>query len=325
MVKGPTRLRAPANHIKLPWRAEELCPCESGRRYGQCCLQPNGSTRVLLPRLTPPDPLTGYSNPRCYLNSTRDCSAETSREHFISQSVLEITKTFGLRGLPWQKLGEEIPNYGIKALASRILCTRHNSALAPLDTAAARFYRILMQIRDELARPVQYDRGRWFIASGEAIELWTIKTLCGLFFSKIASKDGERLLTDHSLDIGIFDRAIRGMPLPDHCGMWFRSSVGKVEHYVAYAPLSSTVDKMVIGIRAKLFFIEVDTFVRSTDLKFTLQQKQQLFRPWLLQFSNRWRTHNLLLTWPGPMRNVAKLQYNIEADPSEMTPAPPLS
>jgi hypothetical protein len=44
---------------------------------------------------------------------------------------------------------------------------------------AARTYKIIMQIRNELAKPTQYSRGRWFIASGEALELWTIKTLCG--------------------------------------------------------------------------------------------------------------------------------------------------
>jgi hypothetical protein len=43
-----------------------------------------------------------------------------------------------------------------------------------------------------------------------------------------------------------------------------------------------------------------------------------------LKFSNKWRTHRLLLTWPGNMHNVGILRYYIETDPNSMTPAPPM-
>lgn len=157
-------------------------PMRKRQGVQRICFQTDGVPRVLLPRLVPKAPPTGYTNPRCYLKHTNNCSERISREHFISRSVLEITKTFGLQGLPWQDPSEEVINYGIENLASRILCERHNSALSPLDTMAARTYKIIMQIRDELAKPTQYSRGRWFIASGEALELWTIKTLWPLFF-----------------------------------------------------------------------------------------------------------------------------------------------
>ena len=225
-----------SEHIKLPWRPESPCPCESGKAFKACCLHTDGVPRVLLPSLVPKNPLTGYTNPRCYLKHTKDCSEQISREHFISRSVLEITKTFGLQGLPWQDPSEEVLNYGIENLASRILWERHNSALSPLDAMAARTYKIIMQIRDELAKPTQYSRGRWFIASGEALELWTIKILCGLFFSKIAATtDRQRLIEDHFLNVETFDRAIRGHPLPEHCGMWFRPNIGQVPHYIQAA------------------------------------------------------------------------------------------
>jgi hypothetical protein len=114
-----------------------------------------------------------------------------------------------------------------------------------------------MQIRDELAKPTQYSRGRWFIASGEALELWTIKILCGLFFSKIAATtDRQRLVEDHFLNVETFDRAIRGHPLPERCGMWFRPNIGQVPHYIQAAPLTSTRNQRVLGIRNRVFLIE---------------------------------------------------------------------
>ena len=315
-----------SEHIKLPWRPESPCPCESGRAYKACCLSADGLTpRVVLPRLVPKGPLTSYANPKCYLRFTSDCSDRMSLEHYISRSVLEITKTFGLQGLPWQDPDEEVIDYGIENLASRILCERHNAALSPLDAMAARIYKIIMQIRDELAKPTQYDRGRWFIASGEALELWTIKTLCGLYFAKIAARNrGKPLVKDHFLDIEIFDRAIRGHSLPMHCGMWFRPSTGQVPHYVQAAPLMSAKERRVLGIRNRVFLIEADTIIDSTGVGFDLASKQRLYRPWLLRFSNRWRTHRLVLTWPGKMQGVAALNYSIEADPKATTPAPPL-
>ncbi len=316
-------------HIRVPWTPEGACPCESGKPYRMCCLQADGITpRVSLPSLMPQYPLTGYAHPGCYLRHTNNCSKRLNREHYISKAVLEITKTFGLRGLPWQDPNEEVFNYGMESLASRILCERHNSALSPLDAMAARTYRILMQIRDELARPTQYDRGRWFIASGEALELWTIKTLCGMFHAKVASTQGRRrLIEDHEINVNTFQRAIERNQLPENCGMWMRSRIGEVQGYFEFAPLTfaSNQERRVIGIRSKVFLIDFDTIIDPIGVGLVDQtRKQQIFRPWLLKFSNKWRTHRLLLTWPGNMHNVGILRYYIETDPNSMTPAPPM-
>jgi len=317
-------------HVSLPWRPGSPCPCESGKAYKECCLQADGVTpRVILPTLVPEDPLTGYANPGCYLKHTNNCSKRMSREHYISRCVLEVTKTFGLRGLPWQDPNEEVVDYGIESLAARILCERHNSALSPLDAMAARVYRIIMQIRDDLANRTRYDRGRWFIASGEALELWTLKTLYGIYFAKIAATESrQRLIESHEINLELLDRAIQRDPLPENCGMWVRPpTMGKIPSYVQVAPLTfaSVAEQRIVGIRARVFLIEVDTIIDPVGVGFVDRaNKRHCFRPWLLKFSNNWRTHRLLLTWQGNMQNVGILSYSLEADPNSSTPAPPM-
>ena len=142
---------APRKPPRPPWKPNEPCPCGSGVESRLCCLWPDRRLRVKLPRLTPPEPATGYAHPRCYLNSTNDCSTKISGEHFISKNALEAMKgeiEFG--GLPWKKPGETV-TYGISSLASNILCQRHNSAWSPLDTAAGRTFRILQEICEDIS------------------------------------------------------------------------------------------------------------------------------------------------------------------------------
>jgi hypothetical protein len=43
-------------------------------------------------------------------------------------------------GLPWHD-SEEYKEYGIDALTSKVLCTRHNNSLSPLDEAAGHAFR----------------------------------------------------------------------------------------------------------------------------------------------------------------------------------------
>jgi hypothetical protein len=106
--------------------------------------------------------------------------------------------------------------------------------------------------------------------------------------------------------------------------MWFRPIIGQVPHYIQAAPLTSPQNQRVLGIRNRVFLIEADTIIDPTGVGFDLVNKGTLFRPWLLRFSNKWRTHKLLLTWPGKTENVSALNYSIEADHNVTTPAPPL-
>jgi len=163
-----------------------LCPCGSQISASQCCLTAMGFHKV--PALTvPPPPKTGKSIKSCYANCLTDCESQRSREHYISESLLEyLNRNKGLRlsGFPWNKGGEQtLPP---SALTSKVLCKRHNSALSKLDSIAVR----LFQAFDE-EKVSESGQQLIFLFSGHDIERWLLKILCGLIFSKNVSLEDE--------------------------------------------------------------------------------------------------------------------------------------
>jgi hypothetical protein len=125
--------------------------------------------------------MTGISLPNCYAAPLADCSARLSREHFVSECLLdELNRDNDLRvsGLRWQEAGQERvlrPN----ALASRILCERHNSALSPLDAIAVG---LLGAFNESGA--AGSGRQLLHLFSGHDLERWLLKILCGLVYSR---------------------------------------------------------------------------------------------------------------------------------------------
>jgi hypothetical protein len=163
-----------------------LCPCGSQVPASRCCLTPTGFRKTPA-RTSPPSPKTGKSLDMCYARALGDCGGGPSREHYISESLLHyLNRDNDLRvsGLPWVKGQERIvpPN----ALASRMLCNRHNSALSTLDAIAVR----LFQAFDE-GRAAGSGQQLIHLFSGHDLERWLLKILCGVVSSKSVSVDGE--------------------------------------------------------------------------------------------------------------------------------------
>lgn len=169
-VGGEVRFSIPTN---------SPCPCRSGKAASHCCLTKAGFRKA--PASTAPtDPTTDHCLESCYAAQLRDCSPKRSREHYISKSLLHYlnrNKSLTVGGLHWIEGEQQVlsPN----ALASKILCSRHNSALSPLDSIAVR----LFEAFDETEKS---DSGEQLLHlfSGHDIERWLLKTLCGIAASK---------------------------------------------------------------------------------------------------------------------------------------------
>jgi hypothetical protein len=107
-----------------------------------------------------------------------------SREHFISHGILKVLSRGGtvtIDGFNWQEEGvtQELPT---ATVSSRILCARHNQALASLDAVALR----LFQAIDDVVRLSPHQTRRVFLFDGSDFERWLLKTLCGSVFSRNA-------------------------------------------------------------------------------------------------------------------------------------------
>lgn len=163
------------------------CPCGSGNLASYCCLTGSGFKKVGSVT-SPPAPATGTFVPACYAARLADCSLKLSREHFVSECLLdELNRDNDLRvsGLRWQEAGQEkvlSPN----ALASKILCDRHNSALSPLDAIAANLFGAFNE-----KGAAGSGRQLLHLFSGHDLERWLLKILCGLVYSKSLSISDE--------------------------------------------------------------------------------------------------------------------------------------
>lgn len=116
----------------------------------------------------------------CYAIGLGDCEGGISREHYVSRSVLEIAgKTVQISGFPWQEPDTTL-EVGIGALASKVLCRRHNAELSPLDETGRKFVTALKSCFDEAIENEPINTEVFSIA-GDRLELWLLKMLCGLF------------------------------------------------------------------------------------------------------------------------------------------------
>jgi hypothetical protein len=120
---------------------------------------------------------------RCYAASTNDCDEKLTLEHPLSKSILKDIgdgTTVRASNTYWQK-GSPVPaDLPVTTMGSRMLCSRHNTALSKLDDTALEVYRTLE--RFQLAQLHHPDpHGNEFnLISGERFERWILKAVWGM-------------------------------------------------------------------------------------------------------------------------------------------------
>lgn len=206
------------SEVRFALSPDSECPCGSGESASVCCLTATGFRKI--PACTGPQgPITGDSLGGCYASRLTDCCLKLSREHYISESLLHYLnqdKKLTISGLPWLEGESRIvsPN----SLGSKILCKRHNSALAPLDAIAVR----LFQAFDEQG---VHGSGQQLLHlfSGHDLERWLLKVLCGSTYSRNLTLDSEAdvSIPDYWLDI-LFCSA----QFPEGQGLYVCKSLG---------------------------------------------------------------------------------------------------
>jgi hypothetical protein len=287
------------NVRKIVLRPDAPCPCGSGRPIAQCHLDFDGRLRKEVPSLYPPNEPTGFSHPGCYLGGTADCSAQISREHYMSSSVLQqLGTTLRVSGMPWLSSGETLDT-SVASLTAKILCKRHNEALSPLDTEAAEFFSVLRQALIDLKRKTLSRKPILHLLSGEALELWMLKVACGLFFA-IGAKGGVKLSLTHAIDIAKVQLAFFRREWDARAGLYFRGHTGMaitVEDNVQIAPLIDDQEHRFAGAVVSLHGFTLEVLLDDKNSN-PGQWTGLVKRPSELILRRKQRQHSLILTWP---------------------------
>ncbi len=180
------------------------CPCASARAARDCCFVGQNwhrpATALGLAELPPASVID-----RCYMKELNSCVGPISGEHLISVSVIEILQGdggFSISGVPWLEAGEE-KIMAPKSLRANCLCTKHNSALSPIDDAARYFFLSLKTyLESDTAAP------RHALVSGHDLERWLLKTAKALAVSGNLARGREKLSGTFAQDdalIGMLD------------------------------------------------------------------------------------------------------------------------
>ncbi|WCT12985.1 hypothetical protein [Mucilaginibacter jinjuensis] len=228
-----------------------LCPCNSGKKATYCCW--DGGKWNKRPTLLPETKaLTGHAHNKCYANITNNCSDKISKEHFVSEYLLNNlsdTKAVNVQGFPWQK--EETVNQIAKAsLASNILCTHHNNLLSPFDAEMGRLHSTFNKYDQDLVTPIPTNELSIFC--GENIERWMLKTACA-FIASDQIYAGKEKMTCQIRDIYI-DILFKNDPFPEGWGMYVdASSEQTIQHYNHL-----TFDSVVIDDTLHVFTIKLN-------------------------------------------------------------------
>ena len=128
---------------------------------------------------------------RCWADSLGDCNDQQSREHVVSRGLFN-SPDIEVSGFPWCKESKRI---GLNALTSKILCSKHNNALSPLDQAAID---VFDAFREQSRVANAFPRGSIPTAFSRSaidalrVERWLLKTLVNLAYGNalFISHDG---------------------------------------------------------------------------------------------------------------------------------------
>jgi hypothetical protein len=284
----------------MPWSAEVPCPCGADRLYGNCCGQLSGSPYKEIVEFRPPGAPTGYSHPRCYMGWTRNCSHTISSEHFTSENVLSILnpKSVRISGAAWTK--GQTRDLPLKALQAKILCTRHNSALSPLDTMAGKFFRAVNGIYDDLSRRTLSRKSMWHLFSGEELELWLLKTILGFFHANVLSQHGRKIAEVQEIMNPTIETAFSTGHLAEPCGMYVQKNATTLVQrgVLDFMSLSDERGERVVGCRLTVLGLTMTLFTDPKMSNRDLFTRDHSYRPDYLFYQGERRRHSIVLTWP---------------------------
>lgn len=180
---------------------------------------------------------------RCWASALGGCGGGISGEHIVSRALFPNGAT--VRGFDWCKMDPK--KVGPEALVANCLCKEHNSALSPLDQAAAdlRYSMMAIATQSNAATPYKRQRrpAREFRIDGTSFERWCFKAACNMY-----SCGAFLGLTEWTPPVEVVRFVFGQGSLPEGCGMGVLFHAGLwVENAdrLQFSPLGK--DKELIG------------------------------------------------------------------------------
>jgi hypothetical protein len=197
---------------------------------------------------------------------------------------------FSISGVPWLEAGE------VRIIAppqAKCLCTKHNSALSPLDDAASYFFASLKSYFEK-------DAGsRHAIISGHDLERWILKTAKAAAVSKNLGRGRDRLSGAFSRDEILLDMLDDATNWPDGTGLYCVMNTGDTTEDTPrfqFQPFTNERDDIealavnILGLHF-LLILEVPDLIKYPGLR------NAKYRPGRIVISHPRSTNWVTLSW----------------------------
>ena len=206
------------------------------------------------------------------------CDGVISGEHLISKSVIEFLKQdgeFSVSGAPWLEEGES-KFLSPKNLTANCLCSKHNSALSPLDSAALRFFEALQLCWVNDRTPLQY------LISGHDLERWLLKSLKAMAVSRNLARGRQRLPGDFHQSVRLIDMLDDPMQWPEFAGLYFFMTPGtrtENRNHFQLAPLYGLTNDIIAGLTANILGLSFLLMAERPDMAKSASLQAAIYRP----------------------------------------------
>jgi hypothetical protein len=269
------------------------CRCLSGRPAGECCFDGH-SWHKAPAELKLRTLLQASVVDKCYLKELGSCDGGISAEHLISKSIIVFLKQdgdFSVSGLPWLEDGES-KVLAPRNLTANCLCSKHNSALSPLDSAALKFFEMLRLCWVNDGTPLHY------LVSGHDLERWLLKTLKAMAVSGNLARGRQRLAGEFQQDlIDMLDHTSRW---PALTGLYFIMSLGsrtENRNHFQLAPLYGLENDIIAGLSANILGLPFLMMIEPPDMEKSPSLKAAKFRPGCIMVTIGTVTNRIDISW----------------------------
>lgn len=196
-------------------------------------------------------------------------------------------------GFPWLK-GEERA-LGYSSLTSNCLCRGHNSALSPVDAAAAQFFQAIKSCDLERTGP-----GKRYLFSGHDIERWMLKTLANMVASKNLMRDGNQIASAFHPRVDTAGMLQDVQLWPRTTGIYFTMSLNEEIHrdeHFWLEPLSIREPAEVCGMKVSVQGLGFTFLAVAPDVVDGTELAKANYRPKMIRFVHA-DVHNIIeLSW----------------------------
>lgn len=296
----------------LVYPPESPCGCGSGREFGKCCLK-NGRIQLAPKSLSPPQPKTSHQNRKCILKWTSDCCAKISGDHIVSKAVLRvITEKKIILSSSGSSREHSIDSNSLK---TNRLCRRHNSALSPIDSQAARFFRAFVAIHNSLSG-IQASQRLYFF-DGIDIERWMLKTMLMTYYAKLSN------VTPDQYKLPEYTFKLFQCDLVQPLGLYVPTSTSPTgkDFFITKNAASVSIltdGDMVSGVTISLGGFSFTLVISGNDAQFRSLAASHTYRPSNLLYFKGDDVYAIQMAFPNWQGKEIWISY---ADPNATIPA----